>query len=137
MRSKEFLKEDNGDLVNIINGRIKVRGSSQMLSVGDWAEIRDTGFQEKITGISRGKVRLENGKFYALSQLRYPITNEAKSYQAPEIEAGDEVKVGKFKNRKATVKSITKDKDNQPVLKTDKGEHKLFKPKISKLEDEK
>ena len=61
---------------------------------------------------------------------------EADSYQAPEIEKGDEVKVGKFKNRKATVKSITKDKNNQPVLKTNKGEHKLFKPRIDKLEEE-
>ena len=62
---------------------------------------------------------------------------DLKSYQPPKIEVGDEVKVGRFKNRKAIVKSITKDKNNQPVLKTNKGEHKLFKPRISKLEDEK
>jgi len=62
---------------------------------------------------------------------------DVKSYQPPKIEVGDEVKVGKFKNRKAIVKSITKDKNNQPVLKTNKGEHKLFKPRITKLEDEK
>jgi transcription antitermination factor NusG len=62
---------------------------------------------------------------------------EIDSYQPPKIKVGDEVKVGKFKNRKAKVKSITKDKNNQPVLKTDKGEHKLFKPRIPKLEDEK
>jgi len=60
---------------------------------------------------------------------------EAKSYQAPEIKTGDEVKVGKFKNRRAIVKSITKDKHNQPVLQTNKGEHKLFKPRIDKLEE--
>jgi len=62
------------------------------------------------------------------------VTEVDKSYQPPEIEVGDEVKVGKFKNRKATVKGFATDKDNQPVLKTTKGEHKLFKPKISKLE---
>jgi len=62
---------------------------------------------------------------------------EVESYQPPKIEVGDEVKVGKFKNRKAKVKSISKDKNNQPVLKTNKGEHKLFKPRITKLEDEK
>jgi len=65
------------------------------------------------------------------------IVSEAdKSYQPPEIEVGDEVKVGKFKNRKATVKGFDTDKDNQPVLKTTKGDHKLFKPRISKLEKE-
>ena len=62
---------------------------------------------------------------------------DVESYQPPKIEVGDEIKVGRFKNRKATVKSITKDKNNQPVLKTNKGEHKLFKPRITKLEDEK
>ena len=60
---------------------------------------------------------------------------EADSYQPPKIKVGDEIKVGRFKNRKAIVKSITKDKHNQPVLKTNKGDHKLFKPRITKLED--
>ena len=61
---------------------------------------------------------------------------EDKSYTPPTIEVGDEVKVGKFKNRKAEVKGITKDDNNQPVLKTTKGDQKLFKPRISKLEDQ-
>jgi hypothetical protein len=58
---------------------------------------------------------------------------EAKSYQPPEIEVGDEVRVGKFKNRKAEVKGFTTDENNQPVLKTTKGDQQLFKPRISKL----
>jgi len=62
--------------------------------------------------------------------------DDEETYQPPEIEVGDEVKVGKFKNRKAEVKGFTKDKHNQPVLKTTKGDQKLFKPRISKLEDE-
>ena len=69
--------------------------------------------------------------------MRLAEVKDHESYQPPKIEVGDEVKVGRFKNRKATVKSITKDKNNQPVLKTNKGEHKLFKPRITKLEDEK
>ena len=63
-------------------------------------------------------------------------TEDDDSYQPPSIEVGDEIKVGKFKNRKATVKGFETDKDNQPVLKTTKGDHKLFKPRISKLENE-
>lgn len=55
----------------------------------------------------------------------------------PQIDVGDEVKVGKFKNRKATVTGFDKDDHNQPVLKTTKGDQKLFKPRLSKLEDEK
>jgi hypothetical protein len=54
-------------------------------------------------------------------------------YQAPEIEVGDEIRIGKFKNRKAEVKGFTKDENNQPVLKTSKGDQQLFKPRIVKL----
>ncbi len=67
--------------------------------------------------------------------MRFSEMSEDKSYQPPTIEVGDEVKVGKFKNRKAEVRGITKDENNQPVLKTTKGDQKLFKPRISKLED--
>lgn len=63
------------------------------------------------------------------------IVREDKSYTPPTIEAGDEIRVGKFKNRRAEVKGITKDENNQPVLKTTRGDQKLFKPRISKLED--
>jgi hypothetical protein len=63
------------------------------------------------------------------------INEDKKSYQPPEINVGDEVKVGKFKNRKAEVKGFKTDDNNQPVLKTSKGDQKLFKPRISKLEN--
>lgn len=64
----------------------------------------------------------------------FDIINEQDSYDPPVINTGDEVKVGKWKNRKAIVKGFDIDKNGQPVLKTTKGEHKLFKPRISKLE---
>ena len=51
----------------------------------------------------------------------------------PSINVGDEIRVGKFKNRKAEVTGFDKDEHNQPVLKTTKGDQKLFKPRISKL----
>jgi len=67
------------------------------------------------------------------------ILRESDStYQPPSIEVGDEVRVGKFKNSKAEVKGFKTDKNNQPVLKTTKGDQQLFKPRISKLmKDEK
>jgi len=62
------------------------------------------------------------------------ILRESDStYQPPSIEVGDEVRVGKFKNRKAEVKGFKTDKNNQPVLKTTKGDQQLFKPRITKL----
>ncbi len=53
--------------------------------------------------------------------------------KVPSIEIGDEILVGKFKNRKAVVTGFTTDENNQPVLKTTKGDQKLFKPRIVKL----
>jgi hypothetical protein len=38
--------------------------------------------------------------------------------QLPSIEIGDEILVGKFKNRKATVTGFDIDDNNQPVLKS-------------------
>jgi hypothetical protein len=58
---------------------------------------------------------------------------EADVYKT-NIKVGDQIKVGRFKNRKAEIKDITKDDNGQPVLKTTKGDQKLFKPRIVKLE---
>jgi|TARA_A200000159_G_scaffold61692_2_gene57098 hypothetical protein len=51
----------------------------------------------------------------------------------PSMNVGDEVYVGRFKNRKATITGFGVDEHNQPVLKTTKGPQKLFKPRIAKL----
>lgn len=55
------------------------------------------------------------------------------SYQPPELEVGDKILKGKFKNSPAEIKGFTKDKHNQPVLKTNKGDVQLFKPRVTKL----
>ena len=57
--------------------------------------------------------------------------NETDSFTPPSLSTGDTVLIGKFKNRKAEIKGFKKDKHNQPVLKTNKGEVQLFKPRIS------
>ena len=49
------------------------------------------------------------------------------------FDVGDMILVGKFKNRKAEVKSFDKDKNNQPTVKTTKGERSLYKFRINKL----
>jgi hypothetical protein len=67
--------------------------------------------------------------------MRYREFCETKTLELPTIDVGDTVLVGKFKNRKAIIRSFTTDKNNQPVLKTDKGDQKLFKPRIAKLMD--
>lgn len=60
--------------------------------------------------------------------------NENKgTYQPPELSVGDALRVGKFKNVKAEIQGFSKDKNNQPTVKTDKGTQQLFKPRISKL----
>jgi len=54
--------------------------------------------------------------------------------ELPDIEIGDDILIGKFKNRKAKITGFKKDDHNQPVLKTTKGDQKLFKPRFPKLD---
>jgi len=54
-------------------------------------------------------------------------------YELPKLAVGDVLLVGKFKNRKATITRFSSDENNQPVAQTDKGDHKIFKPRIAKL----
>lgn len=49
------------------------------------------------------------------------------------LEKGDEILIGKFKNKKAIVQGFDKDDNNQPIVKTDKGNQNLLKFRISKL----
>ena len=46
------------------------------------------------------------------------FTIESDTYQPPKLSVGDTILKGKFKNSKAEIKGFTKDKHNQPVLKT-------------------
>ena len=55
------------------------------------------------------------------------------SYQPPTLHTGDKILKGKFKNSPAEIKGFKKDKHNQPVLKTNKGDIQLFKPRVTKL----
>ena len=65
------------------------------------------------------------------------ITEYKDTLELPNMNVGDEVKVGRWKNRKAEIKGFKKDDHGQPVLKTTKGDQKLFMPRISKLEPKK
>ena len=69
----------------------------------------------------------------AMSAADRAFNEENDTLELPDIEVGDEVMVGKFKNRKAVVTGFEKDEHNQPVLNTTKGNQKLFKPRLSKL----
>ena len=51
----------------------------------------------------------------------------------PDLNVGDTLLVGKFKNRAAEIKGFEKDEKGQPVAQTTKGDQKIFKPRIAKL----
>ena len=53
----------------------------------------------------------------------------------PTLKVGDEMMVGKFKNRKATITGFKTDKHGQPIAKTDKGDQQIFKGRLKKLMD--
>ena len=66
-------------------------------------------------------------------QFSESVAEAEDTLTLPKIKVGDEVMVGKFKNRKAEVKGFSKDEHNQPVLNTTKGDQKLFKLRLAKL----
>ena len=51
----------------------------------------------------------------------------------PELKVGDVILIGKWRNRKATIKGFGTDKNNQPILHTDLGDVNVFKFRIQKL----
>ena len=50
-----------------------------------------------------------------------------------EINVGDEIEVGKFRNVSTKIKDIEFDEYGQPEVVTDKGKKKLFSCRLSKL----
>lgn len=56
-----------------------------------------------------------------------------KEEEYQQIQKGDEVLGGKFKNKKMIVQDFGTDKNNQPTVKTDKDEKPLYNFRISKL----
>ena len=59
--------------------------------------------------------------------------DDSETLKLPDLDVGDELMVGKFKNRNATIKGFTADKHNQPIAKTDKGVQQIFKGRVKKL----
>ena len=57
--------------------------------------------------------------------------------ESSHFKVGDTILVGKWRNRRAVVQGFGKDKNNQPTVKTDKGEYSLFKFRVKKLMPEK
>lgn len=52
-----------------------------------------------------------------------------------ELEIGDEILMGKYRNKRAIIKDFGKDKNNQPTVKTTKGERSMYSFRIAKLMD--
>jgi hypothetical protein len=61
------------------------------------------------------------------------FVTKTETYTPPTLAVGDKILKGKFKNSPAEIKGFKKDKHNQPVLKTNKGDIQLFKPRVTKL----
>ena len=51
----------------------------------------------------------------------------------PKLNVGDELKTGRWKNKKSEITGFKKDKNNHPVAKTTKGDVQVLKPRVTKL----
>jgi len=86
------------------------------------------------TNVERCSMRLYavTAEVSNMSKSQRPKTS-GRAYELPRLAVGDVLLVGKFNNRKVTITGFSSDENNQPVAQTDKGEHKIFKPRIAKL----
>lgn len=91
--------------------------------------------QTKRSDVKQLFVLMQNGFLARSGAMPKPDKRKTrmKAYQLPKLAVGDVLLVGKFKNRKATITGFSSDENNQPVAQTDKGVHKIFKPRIAKL----
>ena len=51
----------------------------------------------------------------------------------PDLKIGDTILTGKWKNKRCIIKGFAKDKNNQPIVKTDKGDVSIFHFRIASL----
>lgn len=91
------------------------KNEEEILNKGDIVEIVVFN-PEQIQIISKQKLNSE--------QL------EEEKIKLPKLEIGDKIKIGKYRNKKATIKDYFIDKDGQPNIKTNKGDRKLFSFKL-------
>ena len=120
-------KADAGELSSNEPGGVSP-GSTTASKVAGAPEVRPA------TGAGSNVSKVQTSGSPTTGKGQNQPVSETDTLDTPDIDVGDEVKVGKFKNRKATVKGFKKDSHGQPVLKTNKGDQQLFKPRVSKLE---
>lgn len=68
-----------------------------------------------------------------LSDIFRDAIDQSPKLELPDIVVGSTVKIGKFKNRLATILGFAADKHGQPILITNKGRVPLFKPRLTSL----
>lgn len=65
----------------------------------------------------------------------YLLINEDSPAKLPNaaVKVGDVILTGKFKNKRCVIKGFGVDKNNQPIVHTDKGDVPLYKFRIERL----
>jgi hypothetical protein len=104
------------------------------VGIGDRDGIDGTQYADagKVKKTSPGFIdRVIAGGSRLLDKVNYFVPEA--TLDLPDLESGDELMVGKFKNRKATIKDFKKDEHGQPVAVTNKGDQKIFKGRVKKL----
>lgn len=66
-------------------------------------------------------------------QINMRVIDAYLKENIPTPKVGDTVLVGRWKNRRAVVQGFGKDKNNQPTMKTDKGEYSLYRFRLASL----
>ena len=120
-------------LQHYVGREVEVRGRSAVVIRVGWSKSDNAPLiGVRYTDVPEGSVNSTSHMRFA--DVADQLTEDEK-LELPDLEVGDEMMVGKFKNRLATIKGFKKDKNNQPIAKTDKGDQQIFKGRLKKLMD--
>ena len=79
-----------------------------------------------------GIIDYGSGNVQAIATI-YKNLNIEYQVLKEELEVGDEVLMGKYRNKRAIIKDFGKDKNNQPTIKTTKGERSMYSFRVAKF----
>lgn len=118
----------NDELLNSIG----IKKFDHLDSQDSQNKIKDAGYDSIIVSNVDGNKNLKYYIVFNPEQIKIISNDEQldEDIDLPNIEIGDEIKIGKYRNKKATIKDYFIDDEGQPNIKTNKGDRKVFGFKI-------
>lgn len=68
-----------------------------------------------------------------MNRIEKALMSKTQAATLPDLNVGDVILGGKFKNKRMVIEGFGSDDKGQPIVKTDKGDQQVFKFRVEKL----